>query len=89
MNYYYRPFVRGNQCRYEISIVDNLSSSPKVFHSYVRKGKKGCPSVGSLKLRFGEIVSGATDMSELLVEAFSAVFVEKVPQNAADHQVCA
>ena len=34
-------------------------------------------------------MSGATEMSELLVDAFSTVFVEKVPQNAADPKVFA
>ena len=48
VNYHYREFVRGNQCRYGSSIVDKLSSAPKLFHSYVRKRKKGCPSLGPL-----------------------------------------
>ena len=34
-------------------------------------------------------MSGATEMSELLADAFSTVFIERVTQNAADHQVCA
>ena len=62
-DYHYRDFVRGNQCHYEISIV-KLYSAPKLFHSYIRKMKKCCPSVGPLKLRFGEVVSSATEMND-------------------------
>ena len=76
VNYHYRDIVRGNQCHYEISIVDKLSSAPKVFFSYVRKWKKCCSLVGPLKSRLREIVSGATEMNELLVDAFSIVFIE-------------
>ena len=39
--------------------------------------------------RIGEVVPGASEMRELQVYAFSTVFVEGVPPNAADNQVCA
>ena len=48
-------------------MVERLVSAPKLFQSYIRKRKKGCPSVGPLKSEHGRIVSNAPDMSELLL----------------------
>ena len=78
--------MRNKQCIYESSMVESLASAPKLFHSYVRRRKKGCPSVGPLKSSYGRVVSNAADMSELLANAFSAVFVEGAPPVAAQHQ---
>ena len=77
--------MRNNQCIYEGSLVIRSASASKLFHSYVRRRKNGCLSVGSYKSRYGRIVFNATNMSELLVNAFSAVFVEDAPI-AAQHQ---
>ena len=52
----------------------------------MRRRKKGCPSVGPLKSSYGRMVSNAADMSELLANAFSAVFVEDAPPIAAQYQ---
>ena len=78
--------MRNMQCIYEGSLIERLASAPKLFHSYVRKRKKGCPFVCPLKSSYGRVVSNAADMSELLANAFSAVFVEGAPPVAAKHQ---
>ena len=66
-------------------MIERLVSASKLFHSYVRR-KKGCPSVSSLKSSDGRDVSNASDMSELLADAFSAAFVEGAPLITAQHQ---
>ena len=60
-------------------------SAPKLFHSNVRR-KKCYPSFDSLKSRGGRVVSNASDMRELLTDAFSAGFIEGAPPVAAQHQ---
>ena len=57
VNYRYRNFVRNNQYFYESSLVERLVSAPNLFHSYMRKRKKACPSVGPLKTEHGRIMS--------------------------------
>ena len=63
-------------------MVERLVSAPKLFHSYIRKKEKGCPSVGPLMSEHGRIVSNASDISELLAHASSLVFVEGAPFSA-------
>ena len=86
VNYQYRNYVRERQCYYESSIVGRLASAPKLFHSYIRRRKIGCPSVGPLRSGNGEIVSTASEMCEMLVTSFSAVFVAETPRSIHDHQ---
>ena len=86
INYQYRNYVRNRQCQYESSMVDRLASAPKLFHSYIRRRKKGCPSVGPLRTGNGEVKSTASEMRKLLVNYFSAVFVTETPQNSQNHQ---
>ena len=45
VNFQYRNFVKGNHSQYEHGMIEKLGSAPKLFHSYIRKRKKGCPSV--------------------------------------------
>ena len=65
-------------------MVEKLEFVPELFHSHVRR--KGCLSVGPLKSRYGRAVPIVADMSKLLVNAFSAVFVEGAPDIAAQYQ---
>lgn len=44
VNFCYRYFVKAISA----AIVKRLDSVPKLFHSYVLKRKKGCPSVAPL-----------------------------------------
>ena len=72
---------------YESSIVGRLVSAPKLFYSYIRR-KTGCPSVGPLRSGNGEVVSTASEMCEMLVTSFSAVFVAKTPSSIHNPQEC-
>ena len=58
VNHNYRDFIRSSQCQYDNFLVGRLAAAPKSFHSYIRKRKKGGPSVGPLKSSNGVIVSG-------------------------------
>lgn len=76
LSFEYRNFSRLSQCQYEQELENNFSVAPKMVHSYIRRRKKGCPSVGPLKLPSGEVVAGQRDMSQLFVNSFSSVFVD-------------
>ena len=64
-----------------------MAEAPKAFHSYVRRKKKGAPSVGPLKASDGSVVSDESGMSELLASAFSSVYRPSVPQHPLQLQV--
>ena len=78
--------MRNTEHVSEGAMVERLAPAPKLFHSYLRKRNKGCPSVSPLKSRYERVVSNVADMSELLANAFSAVFVEDAPPIDARHQ---
>lgn len=63
LNHQHRYCNRCNQCQYESSIVGKLAMASKLFYTYIRKRKKSCS------------LAGASEMSELLGDAFLAVFV--------------
>ena len=48
-------------------------SALKLFHSYIRRRKKICPPVDLLESQYGRVMLNASDISRLLVDAFSAV----------------
>ena len=48
LNYQYRNYAIHKQISYEVNILENYCVKPKVFHSYIRGKKVGCPSVGPL-----------------------------------------
>ena len=81
VNYQYRNYVRNRQYQYESSMADRFFPAPKLFHSYIRRRKIGCPSVGLLRTADGEVKSTASEMSNLLANSFSAVFVTETLQN--------
>ena len=86
LNKEYRSFSKDKQCSYERNIVCSLGSNPKLFHSYIRRKKKGRPPVGPLTTPYGT-VSGDREMSEVFVEYFASIFVGTDPVSPADHQV--
>ena len=47
-NQEYRGYARNKQWEYEQGIVRRLSESPKLFHSYIRRKKKGRLPIGPL-----------------------------------------
>ena len=79
INQTYRNFARFKQSEYEQRLIDLLPDAPKIFHSYLRQRKTGCPSVGPLKLADGSLSYENVDMSEEFVSAFSSVFVSHAP----------
>ena len=49
LNRVYRSHDRVSQCNYEGNLAKKLPTCPKLFHSYIRRKKKGCSAVGPLK----------------------------------------
>ena len=86
LNKEYRSYSRNKQCSYESNIVCSLGSNPKLFHSYIRRKKKGRPPVGPLTMPYGT-VSDDREMSEVFVEYFGSIFVGAAPVSPAEHQV--
>ena len=87
LNSLYRNYSIHRQAEHEKSLISKLSEAPKAFHSYVRRKKKGAPSVGPLKASNGSVVSDESGMSELLASAFSSVYKPSVPQHPLQMQV--
>jgi len=79
--------VRNSRAQYEQRLIDEYSENPKLFHSYIRKKKKGKLSVGPLKYRDGRVVCESGEMANLLVEAFAEVFVTDDPVSPVPSQV--
>ena len=65
LNHRYRNFSKQKQCDYEVSLIGRISTSPKLFHSYIRRRKKGRSVIGPLKSSSG-VVSDKFQMCELL-----------------------
>ena len=82
-----RNFSRETQCKHELGLIRRISSAPKLFHSYIRRRKKGRIPVGPLKESGGEVVGDARLMSEVLAESFSLVFRSDIPPEISEHQV--
>lgn len=87
LNHRYRNYSIHSRSQYEQYLMDRYSDCPKLFHSYVRRKKKGRLSVGPLSLPDGRLVDGAQDMSETFVQAFASVFVGVAPRNPAPGQM--
>ena len=64
-------------------MAERSESAPKLFHSFVRK--KGCSSVGPLKPNRERAMPNTSEMSKLLADAFSAVFVDVAAHISAQH----
>ena len=86
LNRDYRSYSRDKQCNYEKHIVSSLGHAPKLFHSYIRRKKKGRPPIGPLTEPNG-CVSDSWEMCEAFVDYFSSVFIGTDPLLPADHQV--
>lgn len=61
-------------------------SHPKAFHGYIRKKKLCRPSVGPITTA-GGLTDDPTMMSELIANAFAAVFGSTDPLNDQPHQI--
>ena len=71
-----------------MKLADLLGEAPKIFHSYLRERKNGCPSVGPLKLADGRVVHDSAGMSEEFGRAFSSVFLLTDPSSPEPFQTC-
>ena len=85
LNYEFRNYGRRRQWQYEFDLAERLSDNPKLFHSYVRRRKKGKPIVGPLKVD-GQVTADAAAMAEVLGECFSSIYNDSTPQGLANHQ---
>ena len=64
-----------------------MQSHPKLFHSYIRNKKIGCPAIDPLKLRNGNTVSDPGGLAEYLADTFSCIYTSSAPLLPAAHQV--
>ena len=87
LNQTYRNFARSQQSEYEQKLANRLATAPKLFHSYLRERKVGCPAVGPLRASDGSLVHENSQMSNEFVSAFSAVFVSTDPAEPHPHEV--
>ena len=87
LNVEYRNYSVNKQKDYELDLVMNINQRPKLFHSYLRRKKKGKPPVGPLRCD-GRLVSDPQAMSNVLVEYFSSVFSTVSSLTVGNHQVC-
>ena len=78
LNSEYRNYARNKQCVYEASLARSLSLSPKLFHGYIRRKKKGRPPVGPLKTD-DMVISEPDQMAELFADSFCSVYNETIP----------
>ena len=78
LNSEYRNFARNKQCVYEASLARSLSSSPKLFHGYIRRKNKGRPPVGPLKAN-DIVISEPEQMAEVFADSFCSVYNVTVP----------
>ena len=73
-NHQYRNHDTYQRAEQEMFLIGQIKSNPKLFHSYIRRKKKGKPPVGPLKTENG-VISDEGLMSEVLAEFFSSVFI--------------
>ena len=88
INYRYRNFSQMKQSRYERKLVSILKDAPKAFHGYIRGRKKGCPTVGPLRLNDGNLTADCASMCEEFASAFCSVFVNVDPVDPMPDQYC-
>ena len=86
VNSSYRAYSLNFQSSYEEKLAELLKISPKVFHSYLRSRKKGCPSVGPLRAEDGSLVADQGMMCNIFADAFISVYIADPPSNPSQHQ---
>ena len=87
-NNIYRNYSRYRQGMHEQKLANLIPEAPKLFHSYLRERKKGCPSVGPLRAADGSLTHDNEGMSEEFAGSFSAVYNASFPINPHPNQVC-
>ena len=79
INHQFRNFSITCQTNHESSLVDQLTSNPKVFHSYIRHKKVGRPGIGPLKSSSGLMIDYPYAMAELFASSFASVYSTTSP----------
>ena len=69
INREYRTYSLEKQKDYEENLVKNLKLCPKLFHSYIRRKKKGVVPVGPLRVG-SRLISDVPSMCEILADEF-------------------
>ena len=87
VNQDYRNYTVNRQKEHELELVRKIGEMPKLFHSYLRRKKKGNPPIGPLK-QGDSLISNAVEMSDVFLDCFIGVFNPRVPSNASPHQHC-
>ena len=68
-----RLYSLSRQRDYELNLLKRSRAIPKLFHSYIRRKKKGSPPIGPLKIG-DEIVSENRNMCESFADYFGSVY---------------
>ncbi|KAK4315282.1 hypothetical protein Pmani_013502 [Petrolisthes manimaculis] len=87
VNANHRRNVYSAQCEYEINLINQRSTKPKLFYSYIRHKKTARPSVGPL-LANNQLSDDPYIMANLFVTAFASVFTTDALNNSSPHQQC-
>ena len=77
-----------SQAAYEETLGAKLKEDPKLLHSYVRRKKVGCPTVGPLSISSQVLSDDPVTMAEVFVSSFESVYSLSSPQGTpAPHQM--
>ena len=82
-----KNFAVNSQKEYEKNIAQQIKTSPKLFHSYMRHRRVGRPSIGPLKIDDDSVTDDPTLMAKQFASSFLEVFSGVTPQNPSEHQV--
>ena len=82
-----KAFKNASRCSYELELVSNIKTKPKMFHSYLRSHKTNRPTVGPLKIN-NTVVDDEATMAEDFVSAFASVLTPHLPPLPHMHQHC-
>ena len=69
-NYRLRNFSRLKQRDHERNLLAELHTMPKLFHSYIRRKKKGRAPIGPLRSSSNEVITCPSAISEALADKF-------------------
>ena len=84
-----RDFAMKSQMDYECGVAEQISSNPKLFHSYLKHRKVGSPTVGPIKLTpSDELTDDPYAMASCFGRSFASVFNSEVLNNQMPHQQC-
>ena len=87
-NYEIKCFAVNSQKNYECLLGDQLKSSPRLFHSYIKQRKVNRPSIGPLRLPNGNMTDNPSIMANYLVNSFASVFNLGHYISAYQNQIC-